>query len=284
MTVAFTTIASGYSFVEAPRVDDDGTVYFSDLLGGGYYRCRPGESVETVLADRMWIGGAVLDASGVVVCGGKGGLVRVDPATGECSPILSEIDGVPIIAVNDIEADSRGGIFGGTVDFAAIFERGEVPTNGQFFYMEPTGSVHVLREGVRASNGLGFSPDRDRLYHSESTQGIWVYPLDANGMPGAPEMFAKLEDSDGLVVDCEGAVWVACWHSAKLHRFRSDGTLERTVSLPFAHLVSVSFGGTDLSHLYVTTGDTTHPRQGGVVRMKVDVPGQREYKSLFGKI
>jgi sugar lactone lactonase YvrE len=279
--VEFTTIATGYSFAEAPRVDDDGTVYFSDLLGGGYYRCRPGKPVAPILPDRLWIGGAVLDASGSIVCGGKGGLVRLDPETCKVTPILSEIGGHPIVAVNDIEADARGGIFGGTVDFVAIFERGETPSNGVFFYLSPSGQVRVLREGLAASNGIGFSPDRRRLYHSESTRGIWVYPLGPDGMPGAPEMFAKLDDCDGLAVDSEGAVWVACWRSAELHRFRSDGTLERTVSLPFANLVSVAFGGADLHQLYVSTGDTAD-RKGGVVRIRVDVPGQREFKSKLG--
>lgn len=274
----FTTIATGYSFAEAPRVADDGTVYFSDLLGGGYFRCRPGQAVDTILPDRVWIGGAVLDVSGSIVCGGKGGLVRLDPDTRRTTPILSEIEGQPVVAVNDIEADASGGIFGGTVDFVAIFERGEVPTNGQLFYLAPDGKVRVLREGLVASNGLGFSPDGRRLYHSESTRGIWVYPLGADGMPGAPELFAKLDDCDGLVVDSEGAVWIACWRSAELHRFRPDGTLERTVSLPFANLVSVAFGGADLNQLYVSTGGMDE-KKGGVVRMRVDVPGQRDFKS-----
>ena len=280
MASSFTTIATGYAFAEAPRVDEDGSVYFSDLLGGGYYRCRPGKPVETILPDRLWIGGAVLDASGSIVCGGKGGLVRVDPATGAVTPLLSEIDAQPIVAVNDIEADAHGGIFGGTVDFVAIFERGGVPTNGQFFYLSPGGEVRLLREGLVASNGLGFSPDRRRLYHSESTRGIWVYLLGADGMPGAPDLFATLDDCDGLVVDSEGAVWVACWRTAELHRFRSDGTLDRTVTLPFANLVSVSFGGPDLHQLYVSTGDVAN-RKGGIVRMQVDVPGQREFKSTL---
>ena len=34
----FVIVADGFQFVEAPRVDEQGTVYFSDLTGGGYYR------------------------------------------------------------------------------------------------------------------------------------------------------------------------------------------------------------------------------------------------------
>ena len=54
---------------------------------------------------------------------------------------------MPLIAINDIEADSRGGVFGGSVDFAVLFERGEVPGGGQLFYVPPEGAVRILRDG-----------------------------------------------------------------------------------------------------------------------------------------
>ena len=280
MRASFEVIASGFQFVEAPRVDDDGTVYFSDLTGGGYYRCKPGFQVDTVLPARMWIGGAVLDRSGSILLGGKGGIVRVNPATGESNPVLREIDGVPIVAVNDMEANSQGGIFGGTIDFGAVFERGETPSGGQLFYLSSAGEVRILREGLVASNGMGFSPDGRRLYHSESTQGIWIYSLGDDGMPGAPEMFARIEDSDGLVVDSDGGVWVACWQRAEVRRYRPDGVLDRRITLPFPHIVSLSFGGPELTDLYVATGgNAEHPGKGGIVRIKSEVPGLRAFKS-----
>jgi D-xylonolactonase len=282
MTVHFDVVARGFQFVEAPRVDDEGTVYFSDLTGGGCYRVEPGRGVETVLADRMWIGGAVLDQDGSILLSGKGGLVRVDPATGGCRPVLSEIDGAPIIAVNDIEADDRGGIFGGTIDFGAVFDRGEAPRGGQLFYLSGTDQVRILRDGLTASNGLGFSPDGRLLYHSESSQGVWAYSLDKDGMPGRPEMFARLEDSDGLVVDSAGGIWVACWRSAQIIRYRPDGILDRRITLPFPHIVSLCFGGSDLTDLYVATGgNAEHPGEGGIVRIKSEVPGLRAWKCRF---
>lgn len=276
----FVVVADGFQFAEAPRVDEDGTVYFSDLTGGGYYRRKSGGTVETVLPGRMWIGGAVLDDSGSVICSGKGGLIRVDQGTGVATPILTELDGVPVIAINDIEADGSGGLFGGSVDFAAVFERGEVPTGGQLFYLSREGAVRVLRDGLAVSNGLGFSPDGRMLYHSESTAGVWAYSLGQNGMPGRPNMFARIDDCDGLAVDSEGGVWVACWRSARILRYRPDGVLDRTLTLPFPHIVSLSFGGPDLTDLYVTTGgNAEHPGKGGVVRIKSDVPGLRAAKS-----
>jgi D-xylonolactonase len=278
--VEFVIVADGFQFVEAPRVDEQGTVYFSDLTAGGYYRRKPGRAVETVLKDRLWIGGAVLDESGSIICSGKGGLVHVDQATGVATPILKELDGEPLIAINDIEADSRGGVFGGSVDFAALFERDEVPGGGQLFYMSPEGAVRILRDGLAVSNGLGFSPDGRMLYHAESTAGVWAYSLGQDGMPGRPDMFASIDDCDGLVVDSEGGVWVACWRSARIQRYRRDGVLDQSLTLPFPHIVSLAFGGPDLTDLYVTTGgNAEQPGKGAVVRVKTEVPGLRPSKS-----
>lgn len=274
-------ITQGFQFAEAPRVDEEGTVYFSDLTGGGYYRRRPGGAIETVIADRMWIGGAVLDESGAVVCSGRGGLVLVDGS--EVRPLLTEIDGKPVVAVNDIEADGRGGLFGGTIDFVAIFERGELPSGGIFFHLAPSGEVRVLRDDVVVSNGIGFSPDRSRLYHSESTVGIWEWQMGPDGLPHSPCLLVKADDCDGLAVDAEGGIWVAFYKSSLLRRYRPDGKVDRTISLPFPILASVAFGGPDMRDLYVATGgDADHPGQGGIVRIRVDVPGLPESKSRFG--
>jgi xylono-1,5-lactonase len=274
--VDFDFIATGFEFAEAPRVANDGSVYFSDLTGGGFHRCAPDGVIETVIPDRLWIGGSVLDESGWVICSGKGGLIAVHPETKETRTILSEIGGIPIVAINDIEADARGGLFGGTVDFAAVFERGEVPSGGQFFHLSATGDVRILRE----SNGIGFSPDGTRLYHSESTKGIWVYGLDADGMPGLPTLFVAIDDSDGLAVDHEGGVWVCCWQCAEIRRYLPSGVLDRTITLPFPHLVSLAFGGPDMSDLYVTTGgNPDHPQKGGVVRFRSGVRGLKSRKT-----
>lgn len=276
----FEVIAEGFQFAEAPRVDDDGTVYFSDLTGGGYYRCRPGGPAETVIADRMWIGGAVLDEGGGVVCGGKGGLALIDARGGR--PLLTEIGGKPVIAVNDIEGDGRGGIFGGTVDFHAVFERGEMPQGGIFFHLAPSGEVRVLRDDVIVSNGIGFSPDRSRVYHSESTVGVWSWLAGPDGVPYRPELLIAADDSDGLVVDAEGGIWVAFFQSSEIRRYHPDGSLDRTIPLPFPIVASLAFGGPDRRDLHVATGgNADHPGMGGVVRIRVDVPGLPESKSRF---
>ena len=275
MAQQFDIMASGYQFVEAPRVDTDGALYFSDLTGGGYH-CRGVDGiVRTVMPDRTWIGGAVLDTYGCLIVSGRGGLVHVDCRTGIATNCLTRLEGTPIVAVNDIEADFRGGICGGTIDFEAILERHEAPRPGHLFHYSAAGRVTLLRDDVIGSNGMDFSPDGNYLYHSESTRGVWIYSLGADGMPGSRQLFAALDDSDGLVVDSIGRIWVACWQSAKILRYRPDGVLDLSIDLPFPYVVSLCFGGVDMTDLYVTTGaNESRPAAGGVIRLKSDFPGQ----------
>lgn len=282
MTPPFEVLARGYRFCEAPRLLPDGAVGFSDLLGGGYHRVDAGGSVATLLADRLWIGGATVDRGDAMLVGGQGGLAVVTDGTAR--PVLETIDDRPIVAVNDIEADPSGGVYGGTIDFGAVFGRGEPPAGGHFFHLSPQGSLTILRDDVTASNGIGFSPDGGTLYHSESTVGIWAWDVRKGRAAGTPTLFAAADDCDGLAVDAEGGVWIAFWREAVLRRYRPDAVIDREIALPFPNLVSLAFGGPDMTDLYITTGASeTRPDCGGLIRIRTDVPGLPVHRSAFAK-
>lgn len=270
----FEVIAQGYDFLEAPRVSPQGELWFADLTGNAVYRKRANGPVEAVLEGRQWVGGMVFDASGTVLCGGRGGLVALDPETGETRTLLSEIEGVPIIAVNDMEADGRGGLFAGTIDFVSIMEKGQAPAPGTLFHLSCAGEVTVLRRDVLASNGLALSPCGRWLYHSETTRGVWRYPMGANGLPGEGELVIVEEDSDGLALDSKGNLWLACWSTGRLMHYAPDGKALQALTFPYPHVVSVAFGSNDPGALYVTTGGNADRRNAGaVLRMPVAVPG-----------
>lgn len=280
----FETLATGFAFVEAPRGAPDGSQWFSDLLGGSVHRRDRDGSVRTVLTGRNWVGGIVHDASGHVLCSGRGGIVALDPATGATRDVLTEIDGQPIIAVNDMEADGRGGLFGGTIDFAAIMERGEAPSPGHLFHMDAGGKVTVLRRDVFASNGLAFSPCGRWLYHSETSRGVWRYPLE-NGLAGAGELIIPLDDSDGLVADSAGGLWVACWETGRLLHFTADGEQTRCLSTDAPHIVSLAFEPNDPHALLVTTGGNADVTgAGALLRLRVDVPGVADHRTRLAML
>lgn len=270
----FEIVAQGYDFVEAPRISPDGDVWFSDLTGGGVYRKRAGHEVETMLAERQWVGGLLFDRSGQVICGGRGGIIALDPASGESTSILTEIDGKPIIAVNDMEADGRGGLFAGTIDFVSIMESGEAPSPGTFFHLSASGQVTVLRRDVFASNGIAFSPCGKYLYHSETSRGVWRCKLDAGGLPEPGDLMVEEEAADGLAADRDGNLWLACWSSGRLVQYSPEGTALQALTFPYPHIVSIAFAASEPKSLFIAIGGNEDaPKGGAVLRMDVDTAG-----------
>ena len=64
-------ITWGYRFLEAPRADREGGLYFSDIIAGGVFRWAPDGSVATVIPKRRGVGGLVLHADGGLVVSGR---------------------------------------------------------------------------------------------------------------------------------------------------------------------------------------------------------------------
>ena len=277
----FEVLASGYHFLEAPRVSPDGTVYYSDLLGKAFYKRSPNGSISTILRDRKWVGGAVLNQDGGLVLSGHGGLLYLNEKTDTQRGLLTHIAGNPIDAINDIEADPHGSLYGGTIDFTAIFETDEAPKPGYFFRLDPPDKITIIRDDVIVSNGIGFGPGNSLLYHSESTVGVWVYDLGADRGLTNRRLFAKLDDCDGLAVDVEGGVWVARFQHDEIIRYRPDAVIDRRIKLPFPSVVSMCFGGSDMTDLYIVTGGKPEDKQAAVIRIRSEIPGLPAFQAKF---
>ena len=122
--MSWEVLAYGYGLAEAPTIDRDGSLLFSDVLGGGVHRWRAtGDEVATVVPKRRGVGGIALHAEGGIVCSGRD-VVHVDER-GETRVVL-HVDGVA--GWNDVCADEAGNVYAGALRFA-VFDRAadEVP-------------------------------------------------------------------------------------------------------------------------------------------------------------
>lgn len=281
--IEFEILASGYQFVEAPRVDRDDILYFADLLGGGVHR-RDADGCAPLVPGRMWVGGILMNDDGRIICSGRGGLIIADAGNGDTADLLSQLDGAPIIAVNDIEAAPDGGLYGGTIDFVAAFETRQPLSPGKLFHLSPEGKTTVFRDNVYASNGISYSPDRRTLYHSETSVGIWAWNIAADAMLTNGRIVIETADSDGVVVDTEGGIWVAHYQSSEIVRYLDDGQVDRRIPLPFPNVISLDFGGPGDRWLYVSTGgkNAAGEHMGGVIRFDTGLQGLRSATSRFG--
>ena len=60
--------------------------------------------------------------------------------------------------------------------------------------------------------------------------------------------------ADGMTIDSKGNLWIAMAMGWKVVQYGPDGKLKRSIRLPARFVSSLTFGGKDLSQLFVTTG------------------------------
>ena len=188
---------------------------------------------------------------------------------------------------NDGKTDRQGRMWGGTM--------------GDVHCDHPIGSLYRLGadltpvrvdQGIRCSNGLGWSPDSKTMYFTESFRyRILAYDFDAaTGNVSNRRVFVSLAQHEsafpdgGLTVDAEGYVWSAQPMFGRLARYSPGGELERVIELPVSRGTSVRFGGPNLDVLYVTTMRETlseeqlaeEPLAGSLLALRPGVKGLAE--------
>jgi D-xylonolactonase len=267
-------VATGYGLVEAPVWDSERGLFFSDVLGGGVFRLGPGDQIHPVVPKRRGVGGMALHANGGLVVGGRN--VAWVGADGETRVVLASEQIPGAIGFNDLTTDQVGRIYVGSLTYRVF---ADPPKPGFLHVIDLDGSMRTLSDGVMLTNGLGFSPDGTRLYHSDARAGlVRVYDVRADGGVGPWRTFVSLGEGhvpDGLKVASDGAVWVADARGGRVAVFEADGRHRADLALPLPMVTSVCFAGEDLKDLYVVTGSEGGPSEacGSIFRTRVAVAG-----------
>jgi sugar lactone lactonase YvrE len=237
---------------EGPRWDaSSATLLWVDTPRKSVHRYDPatGEDREVFVSGVASL--ALPRRRGGVVVGLPDGLHLLN---GERAPGLEAIESERTdTRTNDGACDAVGRLWVGTM---ALDERS--PTAG-LYRVDPDLAVTQVLSGTTISNGLGWSPKRDRFYFIDSPlQRIDVFDYDLHAgtienRRALATVHAKDAVPDGLAVDAEGCVWVALHGGWGLLRYSPKGELIGRVDLPVAKVTSCCFGGDGLKELYVTT-------------------------------
>jgi sugar lactone lactonase YvrE len=257
-------LAHGYRLAEAPTVDSDGSLVFSDVLGGGVYRLDSPGTVTTVVPKRRGVGGIAIHADGGIVCSGRDVIHVRD---GRAARTVLHVDGVA--GWNDLCTDPAGNVVAGALRFA-VFDPDAEAIPGQVWRARPDGEHDIVFGDVVHANGIACTPDGSTIYASDTRrQRVIVFDL-ARGSRREIDV-AALGHPDGMALDEHGAIWLALVGGG-IARLTPDGEVDRRVEPPSAFTTSVCFSGRDL---YATTGGhSEHPELGGcVLRTTVDVAG-----------
>ncbi|ARF51052.1 SMP-30/gluconolactonase/LRE family protein [Pantoea stewartii] len=247
---------------------------------------------------------------------------RFDPASGELStfPQAEEVGCIGLREQGGIIAALRSGVWlldeqgkpqKKVVDNPGIagksrFNDGRVDPWGNFWCgslwepqdknggllcrVTPDLTLEVKARDIKISNGVAFSPDRQWMYHSDTpNEVLYRYPLDAQGEPGQREIFRRFDARgglpDGAAVDSEGYYWSALFDGGRVVRIDPhDGEIVDEITLPVKWPTMVTFGGSDLKTLFITSSRENlseedlarYPQSGDIFAVDVDVAGMEE--------
>lgn len=280
-----TEIASGLRFPEGPIALADGSVLVVEIARGTLSRVTPNGKIEVIADLGGGPNGAAIgpdgacyvcnnggfewhEEAGTVMPGGPaldyagGSIQRVDLATGRAETLYTECDGLRLRGPNDLVFDRHGGFY--FTDFGKVRTRDM--DRSSVYYARADGSL--IREVVaplHMANGVGLSPDEDRLYVAETLTGrLWAYEITAPGevkggiapglLPSGTPLIGLpgLQLFDSLAVDGDGFVCVATLVNGGITRISADGDKVLHVPMPDPFTTNICFGGPRLQTAYIT--------------------------------
>ncbi|MEE3256869.1 MAG: SMP-30/gluconolactonase/LRE family protein, partial [Actinomycetota bacterium] len=172
----------------------------------------------------------------------------------------AEVGGVPLKGPNDLMFDSTGGFW--FTDHGKTRER--TKDRGGLYYGRADGSSVVeVAFPLDGPNGVGLSPQEDRVYVAETHQGSILYwelagPGELAGSPHgrflARPAGRKLFDS--LAMDAEGNVSVATIQTGGISTFTPDGEELEFFEVDDPLCTNICFGGEDMKTAFITLSGT----------------------------
>lgn len=259
-------------------------LYWVDIKGKTIHRYRPDDETVTTISVPEEIGCIALRRAGGLVAATRSGFAFIDPNNGLFRIVAMPEHDQPGNRFNDGKCDRRGRFWAGTMDDAA--ER----ASGALYRLSPDLAVSRMLTEVTIPNGIGWSPDNQTMYFTDSAQQM-ITAFDFDGESGeicSPEVFALIAVADGtpdgLTVDADGYIWSAHWDGWRVTRYNSEGVVDRVIMLPVPRPTSCAFGGELLNRLYVTSASIgllpeqlgEAPLSGGLFELNVGITGCRE--------
>lgn len=282
MSGAVTLLAEGLAFPEGPVAMPDGSIIVTEIGRGCLTRVAKGRK-STLARVGGGPNGAALGPDGALYICNNGGfswdrnagwrpvarapdniggsIQRVDLETGRVEVLYDRCGEVALVAPNDLVFDAHGGFWftdhghrsGRKLDFGAVY------------YARADGTaIHEAAFPLIGPNGIGLSPEGDRLYVAETSSGrVWSWHISAPGKlakaswpsPTGGDLLAGLKGFwrfDSLAIEACGNVAVACLREGGIAVISPAGDLVEKVPFDDPYTTNICFGGADLTTAVIT--------------------------------
>jgi sugar lactone lactonase YvrE len=227
-------------------------LWWVDIAGQAVHCSDPQTGARRTWPTPWQPGGVVLNTGGRPVVAAPDGLVRLDPDSGRTTPLVPIEDDKPENRANDAKTDAHGRCWVGTMPFD------KRPGNAGLYRVDRRVVTRVV-DGLTISNGPALDEADGRMYLADTALcRVDLFDLEAatgelNDRRPFVDLGAEGWWPDGMTVDDEGMLWVACGRAGAVQRYRRDGILDGVVEVPTSNPTSLAFGGPDGADLYITT-------------------------------
>jgi len=142
------------------------------------------------------------------------------------------------------------------------------------------GVARVVAEDMMFPNGMVITPDGTTLIVGESFgQRLTAFETNADGSLTNRRVWAQLDNRvpDGICLDAENAIWVACPTASEVIRVKQGGEVVERIKVE-TDAFACMLGGPDGRTLFIATAPSSDPekcramRGGRIETTQVEVP------------
>ncbi|MFL1462211.1 SMP-30/gluconolactonase/LRE family protein [Roseococcus sp. DSY-14] len=281
-------VAEGLRFPEGPVALPDGAVALVEVAGGRVARVAPDGAVTTIATVGGAPNGLAAGPDGsFILCnnGGfswheepgmlrptgqaadySGGRIEAIAADGTVRTLYHRCGNHALRGPNDLQLDGKGGFW--FSDLGKV--RGRDRDHGGVYWAALDGSriVEAAFPVPGGANGIGLSPDGEKLYVAETETGrLWAFDILGPGLlhkspwpsPHGGNLlcqFPGFRRLDSLAVTAEGNIVVATLVSGEVTTVSPSGEILDVVRMPERMPTNICFGGPGMRTAWVTLSTT----------------------------
>jgi sugar lactone lactonase YvrE len=254
------TVLDGLAFPEGPRWHD-GVLYFSDQHDGIIWRVTPqGRATEVARVparpsglgwrpDGTLCAVSMLDRKLLGI--GAGG-----------TKVLAELSSLISYPANDMVIDRLGRAYIG--NFGFDLDNNQSPRATVVLSVDVNGGVKIAADELMFPNGMVITPDGRTLIVAETFAArLTAFNVADDGSLSNRRVWADLNGvwPDGICLDEDTGVWVACPMGEEIIRVKSGGEVTDRIPLPGRNSFACALGGDDRRDLYICTAHGFDPKR-----------------------
>ena len=252
-------LLDGLAFPEGPRWHD-GKFYFSDMHAHRVIAVDMAGTSEVVCEVSAWPSGLgwLPDGRMLVVSMTDRKLLRLDR---DGLKTVADISKLAPFHCNDMVVDAEGRAYIG--NFGFDLQANEKPRGTTLVMVAPDGSARIVAEELMFPNGAVITADGKTLIVGETFgRRLTAFDISEDGLLKNRRVWADLGKSlpDGISLDAENAIWVACPTASEVIRVKQGGEVSERIKIE-TDAFACMLGGPDGRTLIVATAANSDPEK-----------------------